>query len=61
MTNKDKIRTGILGCGNISQAYFNGSKMFEILEIVACADLNPEAAKAKAEANNCLAQSIDDL
>ena len=48
MTTKSKVRVGIIGCGNISQAYFNGAKLFEVLEVVACADLNPQAAKAKA-------------
>ena len=61
MTTKSKVRVGIIGCGNISQAYFNGAKLFEVLEVVACADLNPEAAKAKAEENGCVAQSVDEL
>lgn len=61
MKNKSKVRLGIIGCGNISQAYFNGAKIFEVLEVVACADLNPEAARAKAEENGCLAQTVDEL
>ncbi|MFV0414992.1 MAG: Gfo/Idh/MocA family protein [Chthoniobacterales bacterium] len=61
MSLKNKVHVGILGCGNISQAYFNGSKMFDVIDIVACADINPEAAKAKAKENNCLAQSVDEL
>lgn len=42
--NKSKIRVGIIGCGNISQAYFNGSKKFEVLDIVSCADIKMAAA-----------------
>ena len=61
MQNKSKVRIGIIGCGNISQAYFNGAKLFEVLEVVACADLNPEAAKAKAAENGCVAQTVDEL
>ena len=61
MSNNSKVRIGIIGCGNISQAYFNGAKMFEVLEVVACADLNPEAAKAKATENGCVAQTVDEL
>jgi predicted dehydrogenase len=61
MQNKSKVRVGIIGCGNISQAYFNGAKLFEVLEVVACADLNPEAAKAKAAENGCVAQTVDEL
>ena len=55
------VRVGIIGCGKISQAYFTGAKVFESLEIVACADLNPEVARAKAETNGCEAVSVDDL
>lgn len=61
MTNSSKIRVGIIGCGNISQAYFNGANLFEVLEVVACADLNADLAKAKAEENGCVAQSVDEL
>lgn len=31
-----KVKVGIVGCGNISDAYFNAAKKLEILEIVAC-------------------------
>lgn len=62
MTNQKKtIGVGIIGCGNISDAYFNGADTFEVLNIVACADINMEAAKAKAEARGCLAQTVDEL
>lgn len=56
-----KVCAGIIGCGNISQAYFNGAQLFEVLEVVACADINPEVAVAKARENNCLAQTVDEL
>jgi len=55
------VNLGIIGCGKISQAYFDGAKIFEILRIVGCADLNPEAAKAQAEANGCEAMSVDEM
>lgn len=55
------VGIGIIGCGNISNAYFKGASAFEILEIVACADLNMEAAKAKAEEHGCTAQTVDEL
>lgn len=61
MKNPSKVRVGIIGCGNISQAYFNGARLFEVLEVVACADLNAEAAKAKAAENGCKAQSVEEL
>ncbi len=56
-----KIGIGIIGCGNISQAYFNGANLFEVLKVVACADIKPELAKAKAEENGCKAQSVEEL
>lgn len=52
---------GIIGCGNISQAYFNASKNLNAINIVACADLNMDAANAKAEENGCKAMTVDDL
>lgn len=44
-----KVKVGIVGCGNISGIYFKAGQTFEILDIVACADLIPERAKSKAE------------
>ena len=43
------MRVGVVGCGNISKTYFELSPLFKGIEITACADLNPEAAKAAAE------------
>jgi len=42
-------KVGIIGCGNISGIYCQNGKTFEILDIVACADLIPERAKARAQ------------
>ena len=47
-----RTKFGIIGCGNISDAYFNATKTYPILEIVACADLDVDRAKAKAEQHN---------
>jgi len=58
---KKKIGVGIIGCGNISQAYFNGMKTFEVLDIIACSDLKMEAAQAKAKENGCRAQTVKAL
>lgn len=48
-------KVGIVGCGNISGIYFQAGKTFDILDIVGCADLLPERAKAKAEECGCKA------
>ena len=42
------VKIGVIGCGNISDAYFNGCKTFPMLEIVHCADLDLSRAEAKA-------------
>jgi predicted dehydrogenase len=61
MSTPKKVGVGIIGCGNISQAYFRGAKIFENLEIVSCADVNMEAAQAKAEENGCQAETVAEL
>lgn len=46
----DKVKIGIVGCGNISSIYFhNLTHTFANTEIYACADLDPEKAKQAAE------------
>lgn len=42
-------KIGIIGCGNISGIYFQSGKRFQNIEIVACADMVLDRAKAKAE------------
>lgn len=44
-----KVQVGVMGCGNISPIYFQNGKKFAILDIVACADLLPERAQARAQ------------
>ena len=44
----DRVKVGIIGCGNISGQYFRGCAAFGILDVVACADILPERAKAQA-------------
>jgi len=44
-----KVKVGVIGCGAISAAYFTGCQAFDILEIVACADINLQVAHAAAE------------
>lgn len=57
----EKMKIGIIGCGNICQAYFNGAKKFDNVEIVACSDVNMKAAEAKATENNVKAMTVDDV
>jgi predicted dehydrogenase len=45
----EKVKVGIIGCGNIFSQYVKGCRAFEILEVDACADIIPDAAVAKAQ------------
>ncbi len=58
---EDKLNVGIIGVGNISPAYINGSRAFDILNLVACADMNIPRAQQVAAENNLIAYSVDDL
>ena len=39
---------GLIGCGNIAAAYVKGCRAFDLLDVVACADLDPARATALA-------------
>jgi predicted dehydrogenase len=52
---------GIIGCGNISTSYLRLAPLFKGLEVRAVADVNMEAAQARAAEFNVKAQSVDDL
>src|SRR5215213_6743547 len=45
----ERVRVGVIGTGAISGAYLGMAKNFPLVEIAACADLDPETAKKKAE------------
>jgi predicted dehydrogenase len=44
-----KIPIGIIGCGNISSTYLEATRLFDILQVVACADIDMERARRQAE------------
>ncbi|MDD5698264.1 MAG: Gfo/Idh/MocA family oxidoreductase [Victivallaceae bacterium] len=56
-----KTKIGIIGCGQISDAYFKALTAFDNVEITACADLNMEAATAKSETYRIKAVTVDEL
>ncbi|MGE6742187.1 Gfo/Idh/MocA family protein [Allorhizobium pseudoryzae] len=56
-----ELGVGIIGCGNISTTYLSLAPMFKGLKMLACADLNPNAAQLRAEEYGVKAQSVDDL
>lgn len=45
----NKMKVGIIGCGNISPAYMKNIPNYEHLELYACADLDVSRAQARAE------------
>src|SRR5438046_2477082 len=45
----ERVRVGVVGTGAISGAYLGMAKNFALVEIVACADVNPDAARQKAQ------------
>ncbi|MBO0141659.1 Gfo/Idh/MocA family oxidoreductase [Agrobacterium sp. Ap1] len=56
-----ELGVGILGCGNISTTYFSLSPLFKGIKVLACADLNPAAAEAKAKEYGVKAQTVEEL
>ncbi len=55
------VKIGLVGCGNISGIYFKNCKSFPILDLVACADLIPERAQAKAAEHGIEARSVEQI
>ena len=45
----DKVKVGIIGCGVISGIYLKNLPAFELVDVVACADLVLERAQARAQ------------
>ncbi|HJQ58412.1 MAG TPA: Gfo/Idh/MocA family oxidoreductase, partial [Vineibacter sp.] len=54
----EPVGIGIIGCGNISEAYLKAARTFAILDVRGLADLRPEAATARADAFGLPAMSV---
>jgi len=52
---------GLIGAGNISEAYLKLAPLFPMTKIVAVADINPDAAKARADQFGIRAMTVDAL
>jgi len=53
---------GLIGCGNISNAYFEGCQNYPSIKITACADINVPHAQATAKKHGlAFGGSVDDL
>ncbi|MCC7493187.1 MAG: Gfo/Idh/MocA family oxidoreductase [Fimbriimonadaceae bacterium] len=44
----ERVKVGVVGCGKISPAYLGMAKNFDVVEIVACADLDRTVAEQRA-------------
>jgi len=56
-----KLGVGIIGCGNISAAYLRLGPLFKALDMRAVADINMEAAKARADEFGVRADTVEGL
>jgi predicted dehydrogenase len=52
---------GIIGCGDISEAYLKGAARSELIRVKSCADLKKDAAEAKASVYGITALPVDAL
>ena len=55
------LGVGIIGCGNISASYLELAPLFDHMEVRAVADLNMDAAEARAQEFGVRAESIEGL
>jgi predicted dehydrogenase len=59
--SKRQLGVGVIGCGNISAAYMRLAPMFRGMEMRACADLDRQAANARAKEFGLRSQSVEEL
>ena len=59
--NVKPVGIGLIGAGNISSQYLKAAKLFPILDIRSIADLNADAAKARANEFGVPARSVEAL
>lgn len=57
------MKVGVVGCGMISEIYLKNitTEFTNILEVYACADMNPAAAKARAEQFGIRTMTVEEL
>jgi predicted dehydrogenase len=55
------LGVGVIGCGNISAAYMKLAPLFKNIEMRACADINMDAANARAKEFGLKAQAVKAL
>ena len=55
------LSVGVLGCGNISERYFEAGQIYESFDITACADLDADRSAEKANLYDIMAIDPDEL
>jgi len=55
------LNVGIIGCGNISEAYLTLAPQFAGYKITACADINTTLADERAAEFDCRSMGVDEL
>lgn len=56
-----RLGVGVIGCGNISKTYFARAPQFKGIEMRACADINMDAARARAKEFKLRAETVEGL
>ncbi len=60
--NIKPVKTAVIGCGNISDAYLSTmTEKFKILDVVGCYDRNQEKMEAKAEMYHIKAMALEEI
>ena len=57
----EPVGIGLIGCGTISGAYLRAAATFDVLKFVACADIDPAAAKRTEETFGVPAMPVETL
>lgn len=57
----EKVKIGIIGCGNISGIYLEKAQTFKIIEVAGCADLDFSRAKAQGDKYGVPAREVGDI
>lgn len=57
----DKLKVGIIGCGNISTTYLSLAPLFRAIDMIAVADIDAAAAQARASEFGVRADGVDEL
>ncbi|MFC7195272.1 Gfo/Idh/MocA family protein [Halosimplex aquaticum] len=57
----EPLSVGLVGCGNISERYLDADGTFDAFELVACADLDEDLARATADEHGIEALPTDEL